>query len=191
MLARPKDPSLEKRLLESGWDILAEGGFDALSMSEVATRAGAHRSDVYRRWTTKTQLVAEVLAAHLPSVKSCDTGDLREDLRHFLDDLSRSWRAPWTEGLVGFLAELPKDPEAEVTFLNMAKHRSQPLTEAVTRALRRGEITELPDLALLQGLAEGPLMHKRLIGRQAMTPSELDLLADTITAVATQGSPTR
>lgn len=190
-MARPKDPSLEKRLLESGWDILVENGFDGLSLPKVASRAGAYRSDVYRRWTTKTQLVADVLEVYLPPVTACDSGDLREDIRHYLDDFSRTWRAPWMDGVTGFLAELSRDPGAEITFLNMAKHRSQALTDAVTRALQRGEITTLPDLLLLQGLAEGPLMHKRLIGRQAMTPSELDLLADTITAVAKQGAAVR
>lgn len=189
-MARPKDPSLEKRLLQAGWDILVDSGFDGLSLSGVAARAGAHRSDVYRRWSTKMQLVAEVLTAHLPPVTASDTGDLRTDIRHYLDDLSRSWRAPWTEGLVGFLAELSRDPDAEVTFLSMAKRRSQALTDAVTQALRRGELTELPDLLLLQGLAEGPLMHRRIIGRQVMTPDELDLLADTITAMAKRGAPT-
>ena len=37
-------------------DVLADAGYDGLTMEEVATRAGVHKTTVYRRWPTKAEL---------------------------------------------------------------------------------------------------------------------------------------
>lgn len=64
--------------------MLAELGYDGLTIDKVAARAGAARATVYRRWPTKADLVlaaverlatGDVDASALP-----DTGDLRADL---------------------------------------------------------------------------------------------------------------
>ena len=53
MSGRPRDPGLEQRLLSAAWTLLTENGYDALNLTKVAAQAGAHRSDVYRRWPNK------------------------------------------------------------------------------------------------------------------------------------------
>ena len=88
MPGRPRDPELERRLLAAAWDLLTEDSYAALTLAQVAVRAGAHRSDVYRRWPTKTRLVADTLAAHLPPVSEADTGSLLSDIRVYVDDLA-------------------------------------------------------------------------------------------------------
>src|SRR5690242_4609425 len=113
MPGRPRDPELEKRLLAAAWALLTTSGYDALTLTKVAAEAKAHRTDVYRRWSTKAQLVTDVLAVHLPPISQFDTGSLLGDIRAYLEDLAASWRAPWIDGLVGLLADLRHDPDAE------------------------------------------------------------------------------
>jgi AcrR family transcriptional regulator len=182
---RPRDPELDTRLLAAAWSILTANGYDALSLTKVAARAQAHRSDVYRRWSTKAQLVADVLAAHLPTVSDVDTGTLRGDIRAYLDDLAASWSSSWIDGLVGLLADLRDDPDAEFAFRAVAERRGQPMRQALARAVGRGELGELPDLSLTGHLLEGPLMHRRMIGRQPLTPDYLDTLTSTAHSVLT------
>ncbi|MBP2478230.1 AcrR family transcriptional regulator [Crossiella equi] len=180
MAGRPRDPELEQRLLAAAWALLASNGYDGLTLSQVATRAGAHRTDVYRRWATKAHLVAEALAVHVPPVPELDTGALYTDLRAFLQALEAAWSASWVHGLVGLIADLARDGEAEAAFLGMARARGQRLVEAVRRAADRGEVAEMPDsavLVLLGDLLEGPLMHRRLFERQGFGDGELDALA--------------
>jgi hypothetical protein len=62
----------------------------------------------------------------------------------------------------------------------MSRQRAQPMRDAIVRAVRRGELADVPDLALLGDLLEGPLMHRRLLARQVMTLDELDALADIV-----------
>jgi AcrR family transcriptional regulator len=177
-VGRARDAELEQRLLTAAWDLVTASGYDSLSLSQVATRAGGHRSDIYRRWSSKSQLVAEAVAANLPPVPEFDTGSLRGDLRAYLGALWESWSSDWIDGLLGMLADM--DSEAERTFLMMSRTRAQPMRDAIVRAVQRGELTDVPDLALLGDLLEGPLMHRRLLGRQVMTLDELDALADIV-----------
>ncbi len=178
MAGRPRDPELEKRLLDAAWSLLQSRGYDALTLTQVASHAQAHRTDVYRRWSSKAQLVVDVLAQHLPPISQVDTGALRSDLRAVVDDFAASWSSSWIDGLMGLIADLHHDPDAELAFRRMAEGRGEPLREVVNRATQRGEIGELRDISLVGDLVEGPLMHRRMVGRQPLTPEYLDAVAD-------------
>ena len=180
MGGRPRDPALEARLLSAAWSALTEQGYESLTMSQVAAGAGAHRSDIYRRWPTKAQLVTAALAHHLPPVAAVDTGSLLADLRAILEDLATSWSAPWIDGLVALLADLRRDPQAASAFRELTAHRARPLVDALARAVGRGEVTTTPDPVLTSHLVEGPLMHRRLFLRTPAGPEDLDALARTV-----------
>lgn len=191
MAGRPRDPELDSRLLAAAWSLLTTDGYDALSLTRVAVRAQAHRTDVYRRWASKAQLVADVLAVHLPPVSPVDTGALAGDIRAYLDDLAAAWSSTWIDGLVGFLGDLRGDPDAELAFRLLGERRGQVMSAALERAVERGELAELPDLSLAGDLLEGPLMHRRMIGRQPLTPDYLDALAAAAHRVLSAGRAVR
>jgi AcrR family transcriptional regulator len=176
-VGRQRDPDLEQRLLAATWSLLTSRGYDALTLAHVAKEAKAHRTDVYRRWTSKTQLVTDALAEHLPPVSSHDTGTLRGDIKAVLQDLAVSWSSDWADGLVGLYADLRYDPDAELAFRRMSARRGAPIGEALGRALARGEIAALPEVGWAGDLLEGPLMHRRMIGREPLTPEYLDAVA--------------
>lgn len=177
MPGRPRDPGLEKRLLAAAWSLLTSEGYDALTLTQVAAQARAHRTDVYRRWASKAQLVVDVLTVHLPPISDVDTGTLVTDLRAIVDDFAASWSSPWIDGLIGLTADLHRDPDAEFAFRRMAEQRGAPLRNAINRAMQRGEIGEVHDLSLVGDLIEGPLMHRRMVGRQPLTSDYLDAIA--------------
>lgn len=179
MAGRPRDVGLETRLLDAAWELLTGNGYDALTLSQVANEAQAHRTDVYRRWPSKVRLVTDALAEHLPPVPGIDTGALRTDLREFLDHIAAAWNTPWNDGLVGLLADLRKDSEAHARFRELVQRRDQPLVDAIARAVRRGEITEVPELSFVGNLLEGPVMHRRMFGGAPLTPADLDVIAAT------------
>lgn len=185
MAGRPRDPELDTRLLSAAWALLTERGYDALKLTEVAAQANAHRTDVYRRWSSKAQLIVDVLAEHLPPITAVDTGALRSDVRAIVDDFADSWSSTWIDGLVGLLADLQHDPDAELAFRTMAEGRGQPLRNAISTAIQRGEIGPPPNLSLIGDLVEGPLMHRRLLGRQPLTPDFLDAVAEVAYQVLT------
>jgi hypothetical protein len=132
---------------------------------------------VYRRWSSKLQLVIDVLSEHLPPVAQVDTGSLEGDIRSYVGNLADSWASPWMDGVIGFLADLRHDADAELAFLALGERRGRAVGDAFVRALRRGEISALPDQINIGHLLEGPLMHRRLISRQPLSEEFLDGVA--------------
>src|SRR3954464_10362685 len=69
----------ELEILEATLEVLADVGYDRLTMDAVAARAKASKATLYRRWTNKVSLVIEALHPKAQYVAP-DTGSLREDL---------------------------------------------------------------------------------------------------------------
>lgn len=179
MSGRPRDPELEKRLLAATWRLLVEQGYAELTLSRVATEAEAHRTDVYRRWSSKSELVSDTLAEHLPSFMARDTGSLSSDLAAFIDEVALIWSSAWIDGLIGWLADIRHDPGAEAS-RTMLENRRRPVLAMLDRAVRRGEIDEVVDPAVLGDLLEGPLMHRRLYRGLDLTPEFLDTVTQSV-----------
>jgi AcrR family transcriptional regulator len=75
---------LDERILDAALEVLAEHGYDGMTIDMVAARVATARATVYRRWASKADLVVDAVAhlsrsdvgpAELP-----DTGTLRGDL---------------------------------------------------------------------------------------------------------------
>ncbi|MCF2717300.1 TetR/AcrR family transcriptional regulator [Paenibacillus sp. UKAQ_18] len=83
-LGRKRDHTRDAKILEATIDILAEAGFDGMTMDMVAARAKAGKATMYRRWSSKAELVRDALTwmnrNHLELDLLPDTGTLRNDL---------------------------------------------------------------------------------------------------------------
>ncbi|MCB1166851.1 MAG: TetR/AcrR family transcriptional regulator [Leptospiraceae bacterium] len=91
-VGRKRDDSLDPRILDAALEVLAEEGFDKMTMDMVATRAGSGKASVYRRWSSKSALVHDALIRmneNLLVLPLPDTGNLRGDLLAVLKTPSR------------------------------------------------------------------------------------------------------
>jgi len=80
---RPRDASVDDRVMAATWELLLADGYAALNVDEVAERAAVAKTTLYRRWPTKDHLVSALAARSLPPVPVPNTGDLRHDLTEF------------------------------------------------------------------------------------------------------------
>jgi AcrR family transcriptional regulator len=84
--ARPCSPSRgsarEQAILDAAMDLVAEIGYNRITMDAVATRAQASKATMYRKWPGKAELVAEGLRRRCDSEAACipETGSLQGDL---------------------------------------------------------------------------------------------------------------
>ena len=63
MEAGPKlDPEREQAILGATLDLLAEGGYEALRLDAVASRAKASKATLYRHWPGKAELVVDAVS---------------------------------------------------------------------------------------------------------------------------------
>ncbi|HUR50833.1 MAG TPA: TetR/AcrR family transcriptional regulator [Mycobacteriales bacterium] len=107
MPGRPRDPARHEAVLAATRELLAESGYDALTFTEVAARAGVTRPLLYRWWPAKPALVSEALFARSAQLwPSSYKGPLRADLRAFIGALvDYAQRPDVRAGLLGIMAE--------------------------------------------------------------------------------------
>ncbi|WP_234346660.1 TetR/AcrR family transcriptional regulator [Cellulomonas timonensis] len=153
-LGRPRDHTRDAVILEAALDVLAEHGYDAMTIEMVAAAAKAGKATLYRRWPSKAHLVVDAvgtLANLTPDLAQLpDTGTLRGDLIALsrvadpqLDD--RKCRI-----VAGLCSAFPREPElAAVVRERLLEPLKTLIWVLLDRAKARGEIPPDRDLGLL------------------------------------------
>ncbi|GAA2698105.1 TetR/AcrR family transcriptional regulator [Actinoplanes palleronii] len=81
---RKLDVARNAKILDSALEVLAETGYEGMTIDMVAAHSGSARATVYRRWTTKADLVVDAVrhmsASDTAQLTLPDTGTLRGDL---------------------------------------------------------------------------------------------------------------
>src|SRR5690349_24183101 len=83
---RPRSAEADRAILTATVDLLAERGLAAMSIEEVAARAGVGNTTIYRRWPSKGLLALDAFVDSFREEQPLpDTGTLRGDLLSALD----------------------------------------------------------------------------------------------------------
>ncbi|MDH6139430.1 AcrR family transcriptional regulator [Kitasatospora sp. GP30] len=171
---RPRDAGRDRALLDATLAVLAESGYGGLTTAAVAARAGVSTATLYRRWSSKEELVIAAAALHGEvSYDQPDTGSLEGDLRVVLHDKAASMTGEGgrlIRALIGEAAHNSTLAGALVTaFLQPLYGR---VAEVVRRAVERGEIPPVEDADLLGEVVAGPVMTHFLLTPQL--PEDVD-----------------
>jgi AcrR family transcriptional regulator len=156
-LGRRRDHTRDAEILDAALEVLAETGYDGMTIDMVATRAKAGKATVYRRWSSKGELVVEAIACmkkndldldHLP-----DTGTLRGDLvamirPHAIQDGEKKLQV-----MAGITSMLARDPDlVDAVTAAIVEPRASINRLFMRRAIERGEIaadTDVDTLAMI------------------------------------------
>jgi len=79
-MARPRDPRIDERILQTTKRLLAQGSFADLTVAAITEEAGVSKPALYRRWPSLTHLAFEVMVEGGLPGDLPDTGSIREDL---------------------------------------------------------------------------------------------------------------
>ena len=154
---RPRSEEAHQAILQATLELLAEGGYSALTVEGVATRAGVGKATIYRRWSSKLPLVVEAFS-QLPAFEEVDTGDLVNDLEKMLRDYLQLFHAtPLAAVMPSLVGERAHNPELSEVLDPVLKGRRQPLLRALERGVERGELRSDLDLELAADLIVGPI----------------------------------
>ena len=179
---RPRSAEADAAIREATVDLLATEGYANLTMSGVAARAGVSTATLYRRWSSKLELVMDVLAFRADESPVPDTGSLEGDCRaivHNLVDKARTTKS--TPLLAGLVGEIPRNPElAEALRVNLIGPRRAAFNEVFARAFKRGELRRGVDVDLAADLIFGPLYHRLLFTGGPVTNKVADELANLV-----------
>jgi AcrR family transcriptional regulator len=151
---RPRvEGAREREILDATLDLVAEAGYDRLTLDAVATRARASKATLYRRWPGKAELVVDAVSCLFPDpIPAPDHGDLRSDLVAVIGSKQQSLCGQDTGlGLLtGLLSAMTHDPALRDAVRDRFMRPAMATTlELMRRASLRGEIREGVDLELL------------------------------------------
>jgi AcrR family transcriptional regulator len=149
-------------VLAAAFDELVANGFDGATVAGVAKRSGVHETTVYRRWTTRENLlVAALLERSADAVPAPDTGSIKGDLLAILREVLAYVGSPAGTGILR-AATLPVDHAyADVREAFWAR-RLDALAPVVARGIERGELGTGTDGRLLLEMLIAPI-HGRLL----------------------------
>jgi len=110
---RPRSQEADRAILTATVELLADRGLAAMSIEEVAARAGVGKTTIYRRWPSKGLLALDAFVASFREQQPLpDTGTLRDDLLAALGAWVRAvTQTPMGPMLTGLIAEAQHDPE--------------------------------------------------------------------------------
>src|SRR5579859_2260422 len=180
---RPRSVEADRAILSATLELLAERGLDAMSIEEVAARAGVGKTTIYRRWPSKGLLALDAFVISFRAEQPLpDTGTLRGDLLSAL----HAWVRAVTQTamgpmLTGLIAEAQHDPELRGAWRDRvieplrAQHRIM-----LDRAIARGEIVPSVDRDVVLDLFFGAAEHRLLLGHLPMTGEFIAQVVDVI-----------
>lgn len=141
---RPVNADLTPAILDAVLSLLAEGGYAGLTTAATAQRAGVSTATLYRRWTSKRDLVLAA-AEQLADAESADvdTGTTDGDLRELLTHKQRVLSGAIGATLVALVGESAHDAElAGVLRASVMEPTREHLAAILSRARTRGEAVD-------------------------------------------------
>jgi AcrR family transcriptional regulator len=182
---RPRDPEADRAILEATIEILGEEGYEGLSIEGVAARAGVGKTTIYRRWTSKAELVVAAIQRYKsptdPSPPSPDE-PTRDALVRILSGFTQTMtRTESGRILAGLVAEMSRNPElASAVRLGLLEHRRSVVYAILDRGIERGEIRSDIDRELVGDLLGGPFVMRILLTGSSVAPTFVRGAVDTV-----------
>ncbi len=169
---------------------LAEVGYGRLSIEAVARRAGVGKTAIYRRWSSKLEMVLEIVSAVAgQSLPLPDTGTLRGDLEMLLRIVARALEHPLASQIIpDLLAEAARNQMIARTLHDALRANQRDVgTLVIGRAIERGELPAGSDPEAAVELIVGPLYWRLAIARAPLPKGHIPRLAAAIAAALGAG----
>jgi AcrR family transcriptional regulator len=136
---RPRDPSVEQRILDAAIDEFLERGSAHFTVDGVARRAGVGKSTVYLRWPDRDALLVESVRARSRSIEDVDTGSLRGDLIQLTANLLRFLLDPVGYATLRIVVDAVANRAYEHVAGEIARHHRDAARRVFDRARERGD----------------------------------------------------
>jgi AcrR family transcriptional regulator len=164
---RPRNPKLDRAILDAALQLLAEEGYEHMSIESVAQRAGVGKPTIYRRWPSKQAMVIEALS-HLTEPTNSPAGSTaRERLTSLVEHMwssaarAHSDRTTVLSHLVGEIHRSPELRDAvRTTFVATRRRQVVALLEDGVAA---GEIDPNLDVDVAADLVLSPLFARKIV----------------------------
>ena len=173
----------EDAILRATLELLAESGYDQLTIDAVAARARCSKATIYRRWPDKAALVITAVRRHAgqPAAAAPDTGSLRSDLLAALEAMRSGLSGQDAALILGLLSAMHRDPElAGAVREQVLDAKRQVFGAVIARAAARGQVRAAADGALLAEISSAVLLSRLLVTGDPLDDAFTQHLVDAV-----------
>ncbi|MCG2797345.1 MAG: TetR/AcrR family transcriptional regulator [Cellulomonas sp.] len=169
-MSRPRDDQLDEAIHRATVSLLAEVGYDGVTITEVARRASTVPPTMYRRHANARELVLATLRrefADVARLELADLGDLRADLLAFVATIAAALTPERAAILAGLMLPLRREPELAATLREELGFLDTTSWQVIIRrAVDRAELPERAgraDLSLVASSAPALIFHRVVV----------------------------
>ncbi|HUY99881.1 MAG TPA: TetR/AcrR family transcriptional regulator [Thermomicrobiaceae bacterium] len=168
---RPRSARAERAILDATSDLLIERGFQGLSVEEVAERAGVGKATIYRRWSSKDELVRTAVCVHDDFVPP-DTGSVRGDFLAILGARRTSAEPRLWPMMARIVGEAIGNPAFLGAYWDaVVRPRRAIGTAIIRRGKARGEVRPDVDEELVLDALVGFVIYRLLVSPEHTLPA--------------------
>lgn len=161
---RPRDPRIDAAILRATTDLLVEIGYSNLTMAAIAERAGTTKTALYRRWSSKAELVHEAAFPAAPTAIATPPGDFRADVRAMIAAARNVFTSPVVRAaLPGLIADMTADAELNARVMGRFADVFSAVRTRLAEALKRGDANADIDPERLIEVIGGATMLRLLL----------------------------
>lgn len=185
---RRRGKALEQAIFEATLAELAEAGYNAMTVEGIAHRARTGKAAIYRRWSTKDDLIVDALDNELEIKRNepPDTGSIRDDMLALMRAMSAFLTSPAGSAMHTIMNECVHNrvPAGDCGPEMMIKKRvigprQEMFFDALRRGVERGEVR--PDAVCQRVVDVGPsCMFGRYLAYGSVDDSEVVALVDEV-----------
>jgi AcrR family transcriptional regulator len=174
----------EQAILTAAAELVAEVGYERVTVDAIAARAHASKATMYRKWPGKAELVADALRGQADQRASPlrDTGSLRGDLLLTVQSIAQTFTgADAAPSLLSLVEAIRADPVLRDIIRTQIDERSAHDGALIcARARARGENVDAARGPAVIGLALAHLFLRALLGGELPGGGEQQSLVDQI-----------
>jgi AcrR family transcriptional regulator len=167
---RPRDPAVDTAILTAALELFIAQGISAMSMEQIAKRAGVGKPTLYRRWSTKEALVADAIESLVvadvtwPTRDEIDATPTHQLVERNIAAAARTVADPRFRALIAQIyGSAVTYPQLMQTYWT---HYIQPRRELAIAMLRRaqadGRVAPDTDLEVLVDMLAGGVTYRVL-----------------------------
>ncbi|MEV0629481.1 TetR/AcrR family transcriptional regulator [Nonomuraea wenchangensis] len=167
---RPRDPEADGAIMKAALELFVERGLEGANFEQIAKRAGVAKVTVYRRWSSKEELLTQAIEQARTLIPEADIWATTDATTQPADQrLMDSWVHTFGDArfraiLAQLIGSSVTQPSLLATYREQyIQPRRRVIHAALERARRDGQLAADADLDTVIDMVVGAAMYRMLI----------------------------
>lgn len=162
---RPRSQAVDQAILGAALRLARQKGYANVTIDGIALASGVGKPSIYRRWSSKAEIVTEALSRQAEKDVQVPTrGSFRDILFKTLQNVARQLRE--SDGIIvcSLFAEAQLSKTYRPIFQGFIRRRRRRVRDLIASAISCGALSQNLDLELALDEIYGPILVRMLVG---------------------------